>query len=251
MTARFSWRRRLGDPLPWLILALAGFIFLMPLLRPLFAAAFPAIHPPIYDSDSFFDLFLSHAEIVLASSLAAIAIALPAGIFVTRPAGRDFRGAVDAIGTIGQTFPPVALLAIAVPVMGYGAMPTFLALTIYGLLPILVNTVAGLTAVPATIREAAAGIGLTPLQILTRVELPLAAPVIIAGIRTSVIINIGTATIGSTVGTVTLGTPIIDGLVADKLPYIIQGGVIVGLFAIVTDMGFERLTRLARRYRSA
>ena len=251
MTARFSWRRWLGDPLPWLILLLAGFIFLMPLLRPLFAAAFPAIHPPIYDSDSFFDLFLSHAEIVLASSLAAIAIALPAGIFVTRPAGRDFRGAVDAIGTIGQTFPPVALLAIAVPVMGYGAMPTFLALTIYGLLPILVNTVAGLTAVPATIREAAAGIGLTPLQILTRVELPLAAPVIIAGIRTSVIINIGTATIGSTVGTVTLGTPIIDGLVADKLPYIIQGGVIVGLFAIVTDMGFERLTRLARRYRSA
>jgi len=242
-------KRFAADPLPWLILLLAGLILLMPALGPLFAAAFPAIHPPIYDSDSFLDLFLAHAEIVLASSLAAIAIAVPAGIFVTRPAGRDFRGAVDAVATIGQTFPPVALLAIAVPIMGYGALPTFLALTIYGLLPILANTVAGLEATSPAIREAAQGMGLSPLQILMRIELPLAAPILLAGIRTSVIINIGTATIGSTVGAVTLGTPIIDGLVADKLPYIIEGGLIVGLFAIVTDMGFERLTRVAQRYR--
>ena len=88
--------------------------------------------------------------------------------------------------------------------------------------------------------------GLSPLQVLRDIELPLAAPIIVAGIRTSVIINIGTATIGSTVGAVTLGTPIINGLVTGKLPYVLQGAAVVGLFAILTDMVFERLDRHLR-----
>ena len=83
-------------------------------------------------------------------------------------------------------------------------------------------------------------------QVLRQVELPLAAPVIIAGIRTSVIISIGTATIGSTVGAVTLGMPIISGLVGEKAPYVVQGAIVVGLFAVLTDMGFERLERRFR-----
>jgi osmoprotectant transport system permease protein len=89
---------------------------------------------------------------------------------------------------------------------------------------------------------------LTHSEILRQVELPLAAPIILAGIRTSVIINIGTATIGSTVGAITLGTPIIGGLVSDKVSYVIQGAIIVGLFAILTDMVFERIDRRLRRF---
>ncbi len=96
---------------------------------------------------------------------------------------------------------------------------------------------------PAPVREAAQGMGLSPLQVLRAVELPLAAPVILAGIRVSVVINIGTATIGSTVGAVTLGTPIIDGLVGDKLPYVIEGAAVVALFAVLADMAFERIGR--------
>jgi osmoprotectant transport system permease protein len=223
-------------------------LFGMPALGPVFAWAFPGVEPPIYRLASFPQLFLSHAEIVAAASLAATAAALVLGIFVTRPAGREFRAMLGAVAAIGQSIPPVAVLAIAVPTLGYGAEPTFIALALYGFLPIVANVIAGIEGVPAAVREAAEGMGLSPLQILWRVELPLAAPVILAGVRTSVVINIGTATIGSTVGAVTLGTPIIDGLVSGKLPYVIEGASVVGLFAIVTDMAFERIrARLSTR----
>jgi osmoprotectant transport system permease protein len=115
-------------------------------------------------------------------------------------------------------------------------------------LPILKNTLAGLAGVPAAVREAGEGMGLTRFALLRDVELPLAAPTILAGIRLSVVINIGTAAIGSTVGAMTLGNPIIGGLVTGKTAYVIQGAVVVGLFAIVTDLLFERLDRRLRRF---
>jgi len=223
--------------------ALALLTAFMPALAPLIHRAFPEVEPPVYGFASFASLLLSHAEIVAAASLASIAAALAAGVFVTRPAGRDFRPIVGAIATIGQTFPPVAVLAVAVPVLGYGDLPTFLALAIYGFLPIVANVVAGIEGVPGSVREAARGMGYSPLRLLLEVELPLAAPVILAGVRVSVVIAIGTATIGSTVGAVTLGTPIIDGLVGDKLPYVIEGAALVALLAIATDMAFDLLER--------
>jgi len=202
----------------------------------------------IYDRSSFIALFLSHAELVIAASAAATLVGVSLAVFVTRPTGREFRAIVDAIATIGQTFPPAAVLAIAVPSVGFGAEPTVIALFLYGLLPIVENAIAGLEGVPAAVREAGLGVGLSPWQILRDVDLPLAAPVILAGIRVSVTIAIGTATIGSTVGALTLGTPIFDGLVADKLSFVLEGAVLVALFAILTDMLFARLdARLRRR----
>jgi osmoprotectant transport system permease protein len=253
MQAEREWSGRglRGAPLLWLSPLLVLWLVGMPALRPVFAWTFPDVVPPIYQGASLIDLFLSHAAIVAASSIAAILVGVGAGIFATREAGRDFRPLLDALATAGQTFPPVAVLAVAVPALGYGFLPTFVALAIYGVLPILANTVAGLEQVSSDIKEAARGIGLSPLQRLRFVELPLAAPVIVAGIRTSVIINIGTATLGSTIGADTLGAPIIDGLVADKLPYVLQGGIAVGLFAIVTDLAFERLVQWSSRYSAA
>jgi osmoprotectant transport system permease protein len=96
------------------------------------------------------------------------------------------------------------------------------------------------------VREAAEGMGLSAWQRLRDVELPLAAPVILAGIRVSVTIAIGTATIGSTVGALTLGTPIFDGLVANKIPFVIEGAILVALFAILTDLLFDRLDQRLR-----
>jgi osmoprotectant transport system permease protein len=242
---RVTWLR---DPLLWVGLLFLFFAIWMPALRPIFARAFPAIEPPIYAGDSFLILWAFHAALVAVSSLAAIVIGVLGGVLATRPAGAEFRPTLESLAIIGQTFPPVAVLALAVPAFGYGAVPTFVALTLYGILPILNNTIAGLTGVPAAVRDAATGMGLTPFQILRAVELPLAAPVILAGIRISVIINIGTATIGSTVGAITLGTPIIEGLVTDKVAYVIQGAIVVGLFAILTDTAFERLDRALRRF---
>ncbi len=151
----------------------------------------------------------------------------------------------------GQTFPPVAVLAVAVPVVGFGEAPALIALALYGLLPVLQSTLAGIASVPPAAREAAEGLGLSPWQRLLRVELPLAAPVILAGVRTSVIINIGTAAIASTVGAKTLGLPIIVGLSGFNTAYVLQGAVLVGLLAVVTDLGFERLAQRLGRWQSA
>jgi osmoprotectant transport system permease protein len=223
----------------WLGLLFAALLLGMPRLA--------AVAPPVYSRTSFLALFLSHAAMVGAASIAAVAAGIALAVFVTRPAGRDFRGIVLALATIGQTFPPAAVLALAVPAIGFGPRPTVVALFLYGLLPIVGTAIAGLETVPEAVRDAAAGLGMSPGQILRRVELPLAAPVALAGIRVSVTIAIGTATIGSTVGALTLGTPILDGLAANKLPFVVQGAVLVALFAIVTDLGFARLEARLRR----
>ena len=230
----------LRDPLLWGVALLALLVLGLPASKPLFAALFPALDRPLYEQDSFAALLWAHVGMVAASSAAAALIGIAAGIFVTRAGGREFRPLVETVVAIGQTVPPVAVLAIAVPLIGFGAWPALIALALYGLLPIVRASVAGLESVPAAALEAADGAGMTALQRLWRVELPLALPVLLAGVRTSVIINIGTATIASTVGAKTLGSPIIVGLSGFNTAYVIQGALVVGLLAVVTDLAFAR-----------
>jgi osmoprotectant transport system permease protein len=237
----------LANPIFWVGLLFAALLLRMQALGPALHWAFPGVEPVVYDRASFLELFLAHLQIVVAASVAASIVGVGLAVFVTRPAGRDFRTMVDSLAAVGQTFPPVAVLAIAVPLIGFGARPTVIALFLYGLMPIIENAVAGLEGVPQAVRDAAEGMGLTPSQRLRAVELPLAAPLILVGIRVSMTIAIGTATIGSTVGALTLGTPIFDGLVANKLPFVVEGAVLVALFAILTDMLFARLDHWLRR----
>jgi len=243
-------RGALGSAIFWVGLLFAASLFLLPTLRPLFEWAFPGVEPAVYNRTTFLALWLSHAGLVLVSSLVSALVGIGFALFVTRGAGREFRAAVDSVAGIGQTFPPTTVLAVAVPIVGFGVTPTLIALMLYGLLPIVENAIAGFESVSASVLEAGAGMGLSPLQLFWRVELPLAAPLILTGIRTSVIVNIGTATIGSTVGAVTLGTPIISGLVGEKMPYVIQGTIVVGLFAILTDLVFDRLDQALRSRRN-
>jgi osmoprotectant transport system permease protein len=232
--------RFLMSPLFWVGIFFAALVLRIDALRPALHWAFPAVEPVVYQRSSFLALFLSHLGLVTTASAAAVFVGLSLAVFVTRPAGEDFRAIVDALATVGQTFPPAAVLAIAVPAVGFGARPTVIALFLYGLLPVIANGIAGLEGVPKGVREAAEGLGLSQWQLFRDVELPLAAPVMLAGIRVSVTIAIGTATIGSTVGALTLGTPIFSGLVANKLPFVLEGAVLVALFAILTDMLFAR-----------
>lgn len=232
-----GWR----DPLPWVLAALALLVLGMAWLEPLFAALFPALDRPLYAQDSFVSLFAAHAAIVAASSALSLVVGVAAGVFVTRKAGREFRPLVETLVAVGQTVPPVAVLAIAVPLIGFGAWPALIALALYGLLPILRATIAGFESLPPGVLEVADGAGMTAAQRLRTVELPLALPVLLAGVRSSVIINIGTATIASTVGAKTLGSPIIVGLAGFNTAYVIQGALVVGLFAVATDMLFARL----------
>ena len=234
-----------------LVLA-AGLVLLslaLPRLEPLFAALFPALERPMYRQESFAGLLLSHLRLVLVSSGAALAVALPAGVWVTRPAGRDYRSLVASLVAMGQTFPPVVVLALAGPLIGFGEQPAYVALALYGLLPMLQGVIAGLDATPAAARDAACGLGMSAAQTFWSVELPLAAPVVLAGIRTSVTINIGTATIAATVGAQNLGSPIIIGLSSFNVAYVLQGALLTGWLAITADALFEGLARHTRRWR--
>ena len=176
-----------------------------------------------------------HLKLVIISSSLTILIGVPLGIWVTRPSGRNFLPIVTDLTSFGQTFPPVAVLALAVPMLGFGLLPTVVALFLYGLLPVVRNTIAGLRAVPRDVLDAAYGIGMSRMQALVKIEIPLAARVILAGVRISVIINIGTAMIGAVIGAGGLGSPIIAGLVQDNIAYIIEGALPAAILAVLAD----------------
>jgi osmoprotectant transport system permease protein len=229
------------DRLLWSLLVLLSLAAGMVHLRPLFAALFPELSRPVYEQDTFLSLVVAHLSIVVLSSTISIVVGVIAAIGVTRKSGREFRQLVETVIAIGQTFPPVAVLAVAAPLIGFGFKPALIALALYGLLPIARSTIAGIESVPASVSEAAEGLGMTPVQRLLRVELPLAIPVILSGVRTSVVINIGTAAIASTVGAKTLGSPIIIGLSGFNTAYVVQGALLVGWLAIVADLAFDRL----------
>ena len=215
---------------------------------PLFAPLAPAGGPVIYARSSLLSLSLSHLGLVALASVSATLVAVTLAIFVTRPVGASFLPLSRTITNIGQTFPPVAVLALAVPALGFGAGPTLVALFLYGLLPIFENAITALSTLPPATMEAARGMGLNRWQRLWRVELPLALPVILTGIRLSVVIALGTATIGSTVAARTLGEVIIAGLLTNNTAYVLQGGLIVGLFAVLIYDAMAQLERyLSRR----
>jgi osmoprotectant transport system permease protein len=199
--------------------------------------------PAIYTQNSLLNLTINHLLIVLVATLAAGIVAVGLAIVVTRPAGAEFLPLSRMLSNTGQTFPPVAVLALAVPVLGFGTAPTLVALFLYGLLPIFENALTGLTTIPPDIEEAARGTGMTEWQRLTQIELPLALPLILAGLRLSVTISIGTATIGSTVAASTLGEAIIAGLINSNLAFVAQGGLVVGVLAILIYDGLRALER--------
>lgn len=234
-------------PIIWLAVLLALTLG-MDGLEPLFRLIQPDTQSVIYQRETFLFLLGNHALLVLISATIGTFAAVAGGIFATRPSGRDFLPLVSQIASIGQTFPPVAVLALAVPVLGFGEGPTLVALVLYGLLPVLRNTLAGLDGIDPAVTEAARGMGMSARQVLFQVEIPLAGRVILAGIRTSVTINIATAAIGSTIGARTLGDPVIAGLVNGNTAYVLQGALLIGLLALMTDSLFETLEKLwARR----
>lgn len=203
--------------------------------------------PAIYAQTPLLSLTLAHLGLVAVAVLASTVVALLLAVLVTRPAGREFLPLARTITSVGQTFPPVAVLALAVPLMGFGSGPTLLALFLYGLLPVFENALAGLTNLPPQLREAARGMGLTPRQRLWQVELPLALPVILGGMRLTAVISLGTATIGSTVAARTLGEVIIAGLLSANTAFVLQGGMVVGIIAVMIHEGFQALERTASR----
>ncbi|HEX4266704.1 MAG TPA: ABC transporter permease [Steroidobacteraceae bacterium] len=224
---------------------LLAFLIVPQRFAPLFAPLTTGGAPPIYDQGNLAMLALSHLATVLVACLGSTVIAVALGILVTRAGGQEFLPLSRAVVNFGQTFPPVAVLALAVPLVGFGERPTLIALFLYGLLPIFENTVVGLRTCPPAVLEAAAGMGMSAGQQLVSVELPLAMPLILEGIRLSMVINIGTATLGSTVAAKGLGEVIIAGLLSNNTAFVLQGGLATGLMAVLL---YDAVAALERRF---
>lgn len=184
-----------------------------------------------------------HLELVGLSLLAAVLTGIPLGVIASR--SRILGGGILGLVGVLQTIPSLALLAFLIPVLGIGVVPALAALFVYSLLPIVRNTVVGLTTVPAPLPEVADSIGLSPRAQLLRVRLPLASPAILAGIKTSAVINIGSATLAALIGAGGLGEPILSGIQLRQNGLILQGAIPAAVLALLAQRGFDLLDRVA------
>jgi osmoprotectant transport system permease protein len=230
-----------ANPLVWSVVLLLLMAYGLPYSQPLFAALFPALSRPVYLQEPMAALMWQHIGLVLLSSFIAVILATLAGLATTTETGHALKPMMETLAGMGQTFPPVAILAVAVPAVGFGELPALIALSIFGVLPVLQATLAGLASVPTPVLDSARAMGMSPRHIRTEVQIPLALPLWLAGVRTSVVVNIGTAAIASTVGAKTLGLPIIIGLSGFNTAYVLQGAMMVALLAIAADLAFDWL----------
>lgn len=187
-------------------------------------------------------LLAQHVELVALALLAALVIATPLGIFTARAT----RASALVLGTLGAiyTIPSLALLAILVQAFGLGTLPIFIALVAYAQFMLVRNIVTGLNGVDPAIRDAAAGLGMSRTQSLLRVELPLAFPVILGGIRVAAVAMVALATLGGYVGAGGLGTLIFTGLALHHTDEIIAGSILASGLAIAIDLILRMSERL-------
>lgn len=187
-----------------------------------------------YRSDILYQSVQQMTMVAIAGAL-AIVVAVPLGIYMSRSSQRHAASVVMQTLNVGQAVPKLALLALAMSVLGIGRVPSIFALWVATLLPIALNTYEGLRAVPRPLVEAATGMGMRPMQILWRVELPNALYVIFAGIRTALAITVGTAPLAFLVGGGGLGELIFTGIDLNDFSMLLAGAIPTALLAISTD----------------
>jgi osmoprotectant transport system permease protein len=190
-------------------------------------------HFMVQQADKLLSQTATHLGLTLISLIAAVLIAVPLGIFIARRS--KFSAPILGFTGILQTIPSIALLGILIPFLGIGPKPAILALFLYALLPILRNTFTGITEVDAVVKDAAKGMGMSDLQVLMKVELPLAFPVIMAGIRTATVINVGVATLAAYIAAGGLGEFIFGGIALNNSNMILAGAIPAALLAVLLD----------------
>lgn len=185
-----------------------------------------------------------HIQLAALSTVLVILIAIPLGIMLTRPGMRRATPFVLAVVNVGQAVPSIGVIALLGLTLGYGFRYATIALVLYSFLPVLRNTMVGLQRVDRSLIDAGRGMGMTKRLVLSRVELPLAVPVMMAGIRTALIINVGTATLATYTDAGGLGDIIDQGLTQSRTTITITGAVLVGVLALTIDW----LAGLAERF---
>ncbi len=194
-----------------------------------------------YEYPVIMGLFVEHLYLVAISMAFATIIGVTAGIVLTRRRFRRYAGICMYVIGLGQTIPSLAVLALAMSLLGIGLKPAIFALTIYSILPIARNTLAGITAVPAELIDAGKGMGMPPMKILMEVELPNAMEVILTGFRVALIINIGTAALAYVIGAGGLGDLIFTGITLMQTDKLLAGAIPVTLLALFADFLSELL----------
>ena len=188
------------------------------------------------------DQTVVHLKLTLLALVAAVLVAFPLGVLLYKyPV---FSKGVLYFTGILQTIPSIALLALMIPIFGIGIVPALVALFLYALLPILRNTVIGLVTVDPELKKVASAIGINDRRRLLIIEVPLAMPTIITGIRTAAVINVGTATLAAFIGAGGLGEFIVTGLALNNTSLILKGAIPAALLAIIMELGFEGLAAL-------
>ncbi|MER6676855.1 ABC transporter permease [Streptomyces sp. NPDC000983] len=176
-----------------------------------------------------------HIELTVISTFFVLVIAIPLGILLTREAFRKATPIAMTIANMGQATPAIGLLALLVIWLGTGMKAALIGITVYAILPVLSNTVAGLKANDPTLLEAARGIGMSTTGVLSRVELPLAVPLILAGVRTALVLNVGTATLATFGGGGGLGVLITTGITTQRMPVLMLGAILTVSLALLVD----------------
>lgn len=220
---------------PVLIALLAGLLWLYVRSLDLDGSAPSSQRSALAWDDKLWPQLVEHLEIAFWSTLIVVLVAVPLGILLTRPALRRATPFVLTIANSGQAMPAYGLLVIFLILMGQGKVSAIWALALYALLPVLRNTMVGLDGVDRSVIEAGRGMGMTRMGVLSRIEMPLAVPVIVAGVRTAMILNIGMATLAFLIGGGGLGITIYAGLKLNQDPVLIVGACLVALVALSFD----------------
>lgn len=183
------------------------------------------------------ELTKEHSSLVLVSLLFAILIGIPLGVLARN--SRRFEQVIFLVTSVMQTIPSLAFLCFLIPFLGIGQLPAMITLFAYGLLPIIRSTHAGLKGIDSRLVEVSSMLGLSPWQSLWRIDLPLAMPIILSGIKTSAVINVGTATLAAFIGAGGYGDPIVTGLALNDTQYILTGAIPAAVMAIMIHYTFE------------
>jgi osmoprotectant transport system permease protein len=176
-----------------------------------------------------------HLELTAVSTVLVLVVAITLGLVLTRRFARPFVPPVLSVANIGQAAPAIGVLALLTFWLGIGFATAVVALSLYSLLPVLRNTIVGIEQVDRSLVDAGRGMGMTGLGVLLRVELPLAVPVILAGVRTALVLNVGTATLATFINAGGLGSLIVTGIKLDRQPILVTGAVLTAVLALLID----------------
>lgn len=214
--------------LAWMVYSVSGFEALLHRLVPgETTVLYPTVPLP--------ELMYQQLYLVVISSVLAILIGGSLGLLALSRVGRPFRDVIMNLGNLAQTLPTAAVMALAIPAIGYGARPVIIALVLYSILPIVLNVIVGVEGVQPAALDAATGIGMSPAQRLVSVELPLAFPVILGAVKNMLVINVSAATIGAIASAGGLGQPILAGFATYNTAFIIEGALPAAILALLVD----------------